>query len=77
MWAYPVGTASDDPIWVGVAAYGGARPDVGDLFGPRFARSGYSIEAALPAGTYDVVVYAHSVATDSFRIARTVRVTVR
>jgi BACON domain-containing protein len=77
VWAYPIGQRKADPIWVGVAAYGGARSDVGDLFGPRFARSGYSVDASLPPGTYDVVVYAHSVASDSFRIARTVRVTVQ
>jgi hypothetical protein len=75
-------------IFVGVAAYGGLRPDVADLFGPRFARSGFGIDVAgLPPGDYDIVVYAHSIVDgfrsrrgtpdDGFTIARTVRVSVR
>jgi hypothetical protein len=87
VWAYPVAIGRLDhaaphsdsgrPIWLGAAAYRGLRPDVGDLFGPRFAQSGFSIGIdSLSPGTYDIVVYAHSIATDQFAIARTVRVTV-
>jgi hypothetical protein len=76
LWAYPVD--GGNPRWVGVAALGGRRPDVAALFGSRFEPSGFTIEAAgLPAGLYDIVVYAHSVATDSFAIARAVRVNVK
>jgi hypothetical protein len=84
VWAYPLGGGGSGfgirsvPIWIGVASHGGLRPDVASAYGDRFAQSGYGIDAAgLPAGTYDIVVYAHSVATNSFTIARTVRVTVR
>jgi hypothetical protein len=75
VWAYP--STGDAPIWVGAAAHGGHRPDVAAAFGGRFLQSGFSVEAAgLPHGTYDVVVYAHSAATNRFTIARVVRVNV-
>ncbi len=44
VWAYPVG--GGNPLWVGVAAVGGGRPDVAAHFGARFAASGYTLEAA-------------------------------
>lgn len=61
IWAYPVGTGGL-PRPLGTAAYGGARPDVGAAFGSRFANSSFTLAAPpLPAGTYDLIVYARSV----------------
>jgi hypothetical protein len=61
IWAYPVGTGGL-PRPLGTAAYGGARPDVGAAFGSRFANSSFTLTAPpLPAGTYDLIVYARSV----------------
>ena len=76
VWAYPVGGGA--PVFVGVANYGGTRPDVGAFFGTQFAPSGYNLQvSALPAGTWDVVVFAHSTVTGAFDTARLVRVEVR
>jgi hypothetical protein len=76
VWAYPVADYAQ-PRWVGTAPFGGLRPDVAAAFGPRFIASGYTMSVAgLPPGMYDLVVYAHSTATGTFAVARTVRVNV-
>jgi hypothetical protein len=76
VWAYPIG--GGEPRWIGATTTTAPRPDVANLFGARFASSGYAIAVTdLPTGTYDIVVYAHSSATNGFAIARVVRVTVR
>jgi Tol biopolymer transport system component len=77
VWAYPRDRVGP-PIFVGVTAYGGSRPDVAALFGERFRQSGYGlIVGSLPAGTYDLAVFAWSSATNDFVPARLVRVSVR
>jgi hypothetical protein len=77
VWAYPI-DAPGQPLWVGAAGYGGMRPDVAALYGWRNLASGFSIDVTgLPSGTYDIVVYARSVATRAFTTARVVRVSVR
>lgn len=76
VWAYPAG--GGDPIFVGAAAYGGARPDVAAIYGDRFRHSGYGIGVdALPPGEYDLAVFAWSVVKDGFVPAKVMRVTVR
>jgi len=76
VWAYPAEGGA--PVWLGVAAYGDDRPDVGAVFGSSASRSGYSLEVTqLPPGTYDVVVYPHRIKTNTFDGAQVVRVTVR
>jgi hypothetical protein len=83
VWAYPrsgCGAPSCDapPIFLGAAEYGGRRPDVGALFGDRFRDSGFGlIVDALPAGTYDLAVFAWSSAAGNFVPAKVVRATVR
>jgi subtilisin len=65
VWAFP--SSGGAPIFVGVAAYGGTRPDVGVAFGAQFANAGYNlIVSDLPPGTYQLVAYAHSSVTGSF-----------
>ena len=77
VWAYPV-ERPRQPIFLGVAAYGGARPDVAAIFGESFRRSGYGIVVdTLPPGTYDIALFAWSTAGNGFLPARTVRVTIR
>lgn len=67
-----------DPLFLGVATYGGERPDVGSLFGGQFAAPGYGLTVeSLPPGVYDLIVYAHSTVTGTFNNAQVVRVTVR
>ena len=73
VWAYPVGGGS--PIWLGVAEHGDPRPDVGALYGVSFTKSAYTLVVdQLPAGSYDVVVYAHRAKTGTFAAAQVVRV---
>jgi hypothetical protein len=76
VWAYPV--AGGDPIFVGLAALGGARPDVAAVYGRRFTKTGYGVTGTgLPAGDYDLAVFAWSTMRQGFAPAKTVRVTVR
>jgi len=76
VWAYPA--TGGAPIFLGVAAYGDVRPDVGALFGDQFARASYNLwVGGLAPGIYDVVVYPHSAVVGDFHGARVVRVTVR
>jgi hypothetical protein len=83
VWAYPLtmcggAPCHGTPVFLGVAANGGRRPDVAALFGERFRESGFGLTvAALPPGTYDVAVFAWSTATIGFLPAKVVRVTIR
>jgi hypothetical protein len=46
--------------------------------GSRFLNCGFQISGAtLPAGTYDLVVFAHSTVTRAFSMTRVVRITVQ
>lgn len=76
VWAFPaIGGA---PVFLGVAAYGGSRPDVAAVFGTRFLSSGFHlVSAALPPGTYDIVTYAHSTVSNTFAAQALVRVHAR
>ena len=57
---------------------GATDPDVAALFGPPFSDAGFLLTgASLPAGTYDLVVFAHSSVTGSFDNSRVVRITVQ
>ena len=74
VYAYPqIGS----PVFLGAAAYGLARPDVGAAHGDRFTNSGYSLASAmvLAPGMYTVVAFSHSVASGSFNATAAVVVT--
>ena len=76
VWAFPA--AGGSPSFVGVPAYGASRPDVGGFFGNRFTPSGYNMAiSSLGPGTYDLVVFSHSLVTNSFDAAQVVRVNVQ
>jgi glucose/arabinose dehydrogenase len=76
IWAFP--TTGRAPVFVGAAAYGGSRPDVGAAFGTQFTNSAFNVSVSgLSPGVYDLVVYARSSVTGSFSDARVVRVTVK
>jgi hypothetical protein len=76
VWAFPL--AGGAPMFVGVPALGGPRPDVGAYFGnSRFTPSGYNMLVTLPPGPYDLSVYAHSVVTGTFNAWQVVRVSVQ
>jgi hypothetical protein len=73
VWATPNGGS---PMFLGVATYGAARPDVGSIFGGRFTNSGWSLGGiSLAPGTYTLTAYAFSTVTNSFSIARSVTIT--
>jgi subtilisin family serine protease len=74
VWAFPL---AGNPIFVGAARYGISRTDVGAVLGHQFDASGFSLGVAvLPAGTYDVVVFAHSAVAGTFNQARVARITI-
>jgi hypothetical protein len=64
-------------IFLGTAAYGGTRPDVGTAFGSHFTNSGYGLVASdLPAGHYQIAVFAHDTVLGGFAPAALRDVTV-
>jgi hypothetical protein len=64
-------------VYIGQGSYGGARSDVGTVFGTRFSKSGYHFTiTGLGPGQYLVAVIAHSTVTAGYSIVRTVHVTV-
>ncbi len=83
VWAYPRSSCGRGapcnvpPIFLGAAAYGGKRPDVGAIYGDRFSASGYGLVVdRLERGSYDIAVFAWSTARGGFVPAKTVRVVV-
>jgi photosystem II stability/assembly factor-like uncharacterized protein len=68
VWAFP--RSGGAPSFVGVAAYGAARPDIGSVYGAQFTNSGFSLAGArLTPGSYTVAAYAHSSVSGSFDAA--------
>ena len=75
-WAYPL--AGGPPVFLGAAAYGGARPDVAAVHGDEFRDSGFGLMVqGLAHGHYDLAVFAWSTEVADFVPAKVVRVTVR
>ena len=70
--------AAGAAVFLGSATYGGARPDIAQLYGARFSASGFSLRTStiLPAGAYTISANAHSTATGTFNNMQTVAVTV-
>ena len=66
-WAYPNPGSGAAPIWVGVAITGVSRPDVAAAFGQQYSHAGFNMPANLAPGVYDVVLFAHSLVSDSVR----------
>jgi uncharacterized repeat protein (TIGR03803 family) len=75
VWAYPSGGGI--PIFVGAASYGGARPDVGSIYGARFTNSGFAMMVSgLPPGIHTLVAYAHGSESRVFSQSRAAVVTI-
>jgi glucose/arabinose dehydrogenase len=75
VWAFPASGAA--PRFVGVAGYGGARPDVGAAFGTQFTPSGFGIEVSgFAPGAYQFMVFGWVAALNGFNVVRTVNVTI-
>jgi hypothetical protein len=76
VWAYPLDGHA--PVFLGAAPYGGRRPDVAAIHGDRFEESGFGLLVqGLPAGAYDLAVFAWSIDIADFVPAKVVRVNVR
>jgi len=76
VWAFPVN--GGEALFAGVASYGELRTDVGNLLGRQFDRSGYSLNVTtLPAGSYSLVVFAHSTVSGTFNQSCVARITLR
>ena len=66
-YAYPISNGTlGSPMFVGQAAYGSARSDVGAVLGSQFTNCGFTLSASLAAGTYRLIDYAHSTLTGTF-----------
>jgi hypothetical protein len=80
LWAYPNPGSGTPAIFLGVAWYGGDRPDIAAAFGQdRFRFSGYDLTTSvtLAPNTYQLVVFAHSTVTGTFNQAQTVNIEIR
>jgi hypothetical protein len=78
-WAWPLqgGGALGTGISLGRLTARTARQDVANIFGSQFLNSGFSFNiSTLPAGSYRIVLFGHSVVAGAFNISRSVDVTV-
>jgi uncharacterized repeat protein (TIGR01451 family) len=68
VWVFPIVNGSlGSAQFLGVAALGSDRPDVGTAFGDQFRLSGWALAVGgLPAGHYRLIAYAHSTVTGTF-----------
>jgi hypothetical protein len=71
--------ASGAPIFLGAAATGDSRHDVGAVFGTRFNNAGFSatVTTTLAPGAYTLQVSGRRISTQSFDIVAQVPITVR
>jgi N-acetylneuraminic acid mutarotase len=82
VYAFPNPGSGQAPIFLGVAAMGMARPDVGALYGAQFTNAGYGLtvtraSAGLAPGFYAIVVASHSTTTGTFNNVAIARVTLQ
>lgn len=76
VWAYP--STGAPPVFMGVAQYGFARPDVAAFYGSsQKTNSGWGVVATLPVGDYTVVAFAHSSVTGTFNNTALANIRVR
>jgi len=76
IWAYPNPGSGAPPIFLGAAVYGGARPDIANLYGSQFLNAGFGLNVTLGPGPYQIVVYAFSTVANTFNQAQSLLVTV-
>jgi hypothetical protein len=78
VYAWPV--TGGGPTFLGIAALGVPRGDVGNIFGHQFDASGYNLNVpwgTVAPGVYDIATYARSTLTGTFSTVRLVRTTVK
>jgi hypothetical protein len=74
--------SGEPPIFMGIATLGFARSDVAGIYGARYTNSGYWLTVdgrslGLVPGNYDIAVWAHSAATNTFNNIAVVRVIIQ
>ena len=75
VWAYPASGAS--PQFVGVATYGGSRPDIATTYGSQFMNTGFTLPVrGLAPGDWWIVIYGLVSATQTFGATAVVLVTI-
>jgi hypothetical protein len=75
VWAFP--TTGGNPVFVGAAELGVARPDISGYFSDaRFSYSGFGLLGVLPPGTYDLRVSMLSSVAGTFNLDAFTRITV-
>lgn len=67
IYAYPItDDGFADPVFLGVATYGGSRPDVAALYGAQFENSGFTLAApGFGSARARIVAQAHSTVSDT------------
>jgi hypothetical protein len=76
VYATPNGGSS---VFLGVATYGGARSDIGTLYGSQFTNSGWTLSGAggsLAPGVYTITAFAHDASIGTFDAAASANITV-
>jgi hypothetical protein len=76
VWKTPNPGSGAPAVFVGAAAYGGARPDIAAAYGSQFQDSGWSLTMNLTPGVYQLTAYAFSTVAQNFTQAQSVTVTV-
>jgi len=75
VWALPVSGGA--AVFAGSTTTFVARADIAALFGGNYDQAGFNVTVGpLAAGTYDLIVYAHSARSGTWAVHRIVRVTV-
>ena len=75
---YAIHVADNVTTLLGAAYTGGVRTDVGIVYGSQFTNSGWGLSVSgLPAGRYELVIYAHRAATGQFEVALTRFITIQ
>ncbi len=72
VYAFPSPGSGAPPIFLGSSFPSFARGDIAALFGDRFQFTGWAVRVdSLPAGPYLVVVFAHSIVTNTYTVIGT------
>ncbi len=77
VYAYPEPGSDTQPVFLGAATIGAARPDVGDVFGSQFENSGFTLAVAgLRVGRYQIAAFLHSTVSNTFTLGANATITV-
>ncbi|MEO8519729.1 MAG: VCBS repeat-containing protein [Acidobacteriota bacterium] len=78
IYAYKNPGSGTPPVFLGVADYGQPHSGVAQLYGTRYLNSAFALQVTtLTPGVYDIVMFAHSTATNTFNNWAVVRTTVQ